>query len=55
MKKKDKKKIILKCTCALCSCFLIAMVYIHRRVIVAAIKGEEIPKAPKGCPAHKGD
>ena len=34
---------------------IFAMVYVHRRVIVAAIKGEELPKAPKGCPAYKKD
>ena len=30
-----------------------AMVYLHRDLIKAAIKGEELPKAPKGCPAYK--
>ncbi len=33
--------------------FLLAMLYVHRRVIAAAIRGEELPKAPKGCPAYK--
>lgn len=32
--------------------FLI-MLYLHRGVIVAAIKGEEIPKAPESCPYSK--
>ena len=26
---------------------------VHRRVILAKIKGEELPEAPEGCPAHK--
>ncbi len=34
---------------------IFAMVYVHRRVLAAAIKGEELPKAPKGCPAYKKD
>ena len=32
---------------------IFAMVYLHRNLIMAAIKGEELPKAPKGCPAYK--
>lgn len=32
--------------------FLI-MLYMHRRVIVAAIRGDEIPKAPESCPYSK--
>ena len=31
----------------------LVMLYLHRRVIVAAIKGEEIPKAPENCPYSK--
>jgi len=34
-------------------CFAGWMLYLHRRLIVAAIKGEELPKAPKGCPAYR--
>ena len=34
---------------------IFAMVYLHRNLIMAAIKGEELPKAPKGCPAHKAE
>lgn len=29
------------------------LLYLHRNLIIAAIKGEELPKAPKGCPAYK--
>ena len=32
---------------------IFAMGYMHRNLIMAAIKGEELPKAPKGCPAYK--
>ena len=31
----------------------LAMAYIHKDVITAAIKGEELPEAPEGCPASK--
>ena len=33
---------------------LLVMLYLHRALIVAAIKGEELPEAPEGCPAFKG-
>ena len=50
-----KKKIIRTAVCAVCGCFVGVMLYLHRRLIIAAIKGEELPKAPKGCPAYKKD
>lgn len=28
----------------------LTMAYLHRDVITAAIKGEELPEAPEGCP-----
>ena len=31
------------------------LLYLHRNLIIAAIKGEELPKTPKGCPAHKAE
>ena len=31
------------------------LLYLHRNLIMAAIKGEELPTAPKGCPAHKAE
>lgn len=34
---------------------VLVMAYLHRGMIVAAIKGEEMPEAPKGCPAYKGE
>ena len=37
---------------ALCGC-LTYMVYVHRRVIVAAIKGEPLPEPPAGAHCHK--
>lgn len=30
-----------------------AMLWVHRGLIAAAIKGEELPEAPEGCPAFK--
>ena len=27
------------------------MLYLHRSMIIAALKGEEMPKAPESCPA----
>ena len=33
--------------------FVFFMLYVHRNLIMAAIKGEELPKAPKGCLAYK--
>ena len=29
------------------------MLYLHRGLIAAAIKGEELPEAPESCPAYK--
>ena len=37
---------------ALC-CWLTYMVFVHRRVIRAAIKGEPLPEAPIGKCCHK--
>lgn len=34
---------------------VLTMAYIHREVITAAIKGDELPEAPKGCPFSKDD
>ena len=34
--------------------FTVFMLISHRKVIKAAVKGEELPEAPKGCPAYKG-
>lgn len=31
----------------------LVMAYIHKDVISAAIKGEELPEAPEGCPFSK--
>ncbi len=32
---------------------VLMLLYMHRGLIAAAIKGEELPEAPEGCPAHK--
>ena len=31
----------------------LVMLYMHRGLIAAAIKGEELPEAPEGCPAYR--
>ena len=48
------RKTIVKIIGGLCLCFAAYMLFVHRRLIAAAIKGEELPKAPEGCPAHQG-
>lgn len=48
------KNTIGKVLCALAVGFAVYMLYVHRRLIAAAIRGEELPEAPKGCPAYKG-
>ena len=56
MKKKKKslvKKILSRLIIEAVAGGVFAMVYLHRNLIMAAIKGEELPKAPKGCPAYK--
>ena len=37
----------------ICTGVFLIMLYLHRNVIKAAIAGEEMPKAPKSCPAYK--
>lgn len=37
----------------ICTGVFLIMLYLHRHVIKAAITGEEMPKAPKSCPAYK--
>lgn len=34
---------------------IVLLLYLHRNLIIAAIKGEELPKAPKGCPVYNKD
>ena len=46
-------KSVFNFVCGIFAGFFFVMLYMHRGVIKAAIKGEEIPKAPKGCPAFK--
>ena len=56
MRKKKKtllKKILTRLIIEAIVGGIFAMVYLHRNLIMAAIKGEELPKAPKGCPAYK--
>ena len=55
--KNKKKSLVKKILCRLIVEAIVggifAMVYLHRNLIMAAIKGEELPRAPKGCPAYK--
>lgn len=37
----------------LCSGVCLVMLWLHRGLISAAVKGEPLPKAPKSCPAYK--
>ena len=39
--------------CGVLTGVFLVMLYLHRRVIAAAIKGEELPEAPESCPAYK--
>ena len=39
----------------LCSGVILVMLWLHRGMISAAVKGEPLPKAPKGCPAYKDE
>ena len=39
----------------LCSGICLVMLWLHRGMISAAVKGEPLPKAPKGCPAYKDE
>ncbi len=48
-----KKKYLKKLICGLCGSFCLVMLYLHRSLIIAAIKGEELPKAPKGCQEYQ--
>lgn len=37
--------------CAVFTCVCLVMLYLHRGMIIAAVKGEPMPEAPEGCPA----
>ena len=37
---------------ALCCC-LTYLVFVHRHLIIAAIKGEPLPEIPEGAPCHR--
>ena len=37
---------------ALCCC-LSYLVFVHRHLIIAAIKGEPLPESPEGAPCHR--
>ena len=40
--------------CGVCVGFTAVLLYLHRGLIAAAVRGEELPEAPEGCPACKG-
>ena len=37
----------------LCAGVCLVMLWLHRELIVAAIKGQPLPEAPESCPAFK--
>ncbi len=39
----------------ICTGIFLMILYLHRRVIKAALCGEKLPKAPKICPAFKSE
>ena len=39
--------------CGVFSGLCLVMLYLHRGLIAAAIKGEKLPEAPESCPAYK--
>lgn len=39
----------------LCSGVFLVMLWLHRGLISASVKGEPLPEAPKGCPAYKDE
>jgi hypothetical protein len=39
--------------CGLCTGLCLIMLWLHRGMIVAALKGEELPEVPESCPAFK--
>lgn len=46
---------ILGFVCGAAAGAALVMAYIHKDVITAAIKGEELPEAPEGCPISKSE
>lgn len=44
---------ILGFVCGAAAGAALVLAYLHKDVITAAIKGEELPKAPEGCPFSK--
>ena len=53
MSKVKKILPIIAIILAVCGC--LCMLYVHRRIIIAAIKGEKLPESPDGgrCPVWK--
>ena len=47
-------KSIASFSLGVCTGACLIMLYLHRGLIIAAIKGEKLPEAPESCPAFKG-
>lgn len=37
----------------LCAGICLVMLWLHRAMIIALLRGEELPEAPEGCPAFR--
>ena len=50
-----KKNTVFLCDLCtgLCAGLCLVMLWLHRGLIAAAIKGEKLPEAPESCPAYK--
>ena len=46
-------KFLLRALLAALCCGLVYLVFVHRRVIRAAIKGQPLPEPPEGAPCHR--
>ena len=48
-------KSALKFLCGVLLGACLVMLYLHRKLIEAFFKGEELPKAPESCPYSKAE
>ena len=47
------KKSLISFACGICTGFILVMCFLHRKLIMAAIKGEKLPETPENCPAFR--
>ena len=47
------KKILISFLSGVIAGFAAVMLFMHKDLVKAAIKGEKLPEAPEGCPACK--